>query len=293
MAIDVLIKQKLFGNKTMPLEVILGENLHYGNFVNDQLDVGELGENEFIAYNPKSIGRGFSVIWTPKEKRKIMLRLPQPSTRQELADFYASIERMVKHWRAKLVVDGNRVSLDTFMAGFQDMAEFSDRIVRQFSQQVLAGEHKTLTLYSAKWPLSMGKKEAELFLNDPACYAEWLHKKQSVDAFFASPHFYMDDDGIFARYFLVNDLPVIFPNQPSVPFGATDPATGKPLECKRWMISLGIEGENSPLCEMEYAEFLNLIPETQKSEYDGEHFLLSALTEEDIRNLSGSHPKGA
>ena len=34
MAIDVMIQQKLFGNKSMPLEVILGESLHYGNFVN-------------------------------------------------------------------------------------------------------------------------------------------------------------------------------------------------------------------------------------------------------------------
>lgn len=29
MAVDVLIKQKLFGGKTMPLEVILGEHLQY------------------------------------------------------------------------------------------------------------------------------------------------------------------------------------------------------------------------------------------------------------------------
>ncbi|MBO4971931.1 MAG: hypothetical protein J6D45_03885, partial [Clostridia bacterium] len=98
MSIDVLIKQRLFGNKTMPLQVILGEHLHYGNFVKDQLNVGELGETEFIAYNPKSIGRGFSVVWNPKEKKAIALRLPQPSTTQELKDFYDAIERMVNHW---------------------------------------------------------------------------------------------------------------------------------------------------------------------------------------------------
>ncbi|MBO5305776.1 MAG: hypothetical protein J6B12_03330, partial [Clostridia bacterium] len=106
MSIDVLIKQKLFSNKTMPLAVILGENLKYGNFSNDRLDVGVLGESEFVAYNPQNIGRGFSVIWNPKEKRKISLRLPQPSTKRELTDFYATVERMAKYWDAKLVVDG-------------------------------------------------------------------------------------------------------------------------------------------------------------------------------------------
>ena len=82
MAIDILIKQKWFGNKTMPLEVILGDDLHYGNFINDQLTVGELGESEFIASNPECIGRGFSVTWNPTEKKSINLRLPLPSTKK-------------------------------------------------------------------------------------------------------------------------------------------------------------------------------------------------------------------
>ena len=124
MSIDVLIKQKLFGSKIMPLEVILGEHLHYGNFVNDQLHVGELGETEFIAYNPESIGRGFSVVWNPKEKKTIALRLPQPSTTQELKDFYGAIERMVNYWNGKLIVDGSRVSLPEFLSAFNNMVDF-------------------------------------------------------------------------------------------------------------------------------------------------------------------------
>ena len=166
MAIDVLIKQKLFGSKTMPLEVILGEKLHYGNFVSDQLNVGELGDTEFIAYNPESIGRGFSVVWNPKEKKTIVLRLPQPSTTQELKDFYAAIERMVKHWDGKLIVDGNRVSLPDFLSAFDNMVDFNHKIIKQFSQQVLDGEHDTLTLYSTMWPLAIGKEEATLFMEN-------------------------------------------------------------------------------------------------------------------------------
>lgn len=45
----------MFGSKAIPLDVILGEKLHYGNFVSYQLNVGELGDTEFIAYNPESI----------------------------------------------------------------------------------------------------------------------------------------------------------------------------------------------------------------------------------------------
>ncbi len=285
MAIDVIIKQKLFGSKTMPIEVILGEHLCYGNFENEQLNMGELGETEFVAYNPEHIGRGFSVVWNPKEKKAITLRLPQPSTTQELKDFYDAIERMVKHWDGKLIVDGNRVSLVDFLSSYDNMVDFNNKIIKQFSQQVLDGEHDTLTLYSAMWPLAIGKEEATLFVENPDYYTQWLHEKQSMDVYFASPHFYVGDNGFFARYILTNNLPAIFPYQPTVPFAATDPATGRPLECKEWLIWLGIEGETEPLCEMEYSKFLSLISENKKSKYDGSHFLLAEMSEEEIRAL--------
>ena len=283
MSIDVLIKQRLFGNKTMPLEVILGEHLHYGNFVKDQLNVGELGETEFIAYNPQSIGRGFSVVWNPKEKKEIALRLPQPSTTQELKDFYDAIERMVNHWHGKLVVDGSRVSLSDFLSNFENTVDFNNKILNHFSQKVLDGKSNILTLYSTMWPLTVGKEEATMFMENPDYYAEWLHEKQSIDVYFASPDFYIGDRGIFARYILTNNLPSVFPYQPIVPFGITDPATGKQLECNKWLILLGVEGEKEPLCEMEYSKFLSLIPENKKSKYDGNHFLLAEMTEEEIR----------
>ena len=285
MSIDVLIKQRLFGNKTMPLQVILGEHLHYGNFVKDQLNVGELGETEFIAYNPQSIGRGFSVVWNPKEKKAIALRLPQPSTTQELKDFYDAIERMVNHWHGNLVVDGSRVSLPDFLSNFENMVNFNNKILNHFSQQVLDGKSDTLTLYSTMWPLTIGKEEATMFMENPNYYAEWLHEKQSINVYFACPSFYIGDNGIFARYILTNNLPAVFPYQPAVPFGATDPTTEKQLECKEWLIWLGIEGEKEPLCEMEYSKFLSLIPESKKSKYDGSHFLLAEMSEEEIRGL--------
>lgn len=286
MAIDVLIKQKLFGGKTMPLEVILGEHLQYGNFVNDQLHVGQLGDTEFIAFLPESIGRGFSVIWNPKETRKIALRLPQPSTPRELKEFFAAIERMVNYWDGKLIVDGTRLPLPGFLSAFDDFVDFNYTTIKQLAQQVLDGEDAILTLYSTMWPLAMGKEEATRFMEDPDYYAQWLHEKQSIDACFASPDFFVGERGIFGRFTLTNNVTALFPQQPAVPFGVTDPATGKPLECDEWVILLGIQGENEPLCEMAYSKFLSLIPEDKTSKYDGDHFLLSPLTEEEIKALS-------
>lgn len=285
MSIDITIRQKLFGRRSMPLDVILGDQLHYGNFENDQLTVGELGEGEFVAYDPEHIGRGFSVIWNPNETRAVHLRLPHPSTKAELQVFYDTVARMVRHWDGKLTVDGSRIRLGDFLSSFDDMVSFNDSVIRQFSQQVLDGAHDTLTLYSAMWPLAVGPEEAAVFLDDPDAYAAWLHEKQDIDVYFAVPSFYSSDAGIFGRYCLTSSLPAVFPHQPAVPFGVDDPATGKPLECSKWVIRLMAAGTDELLKEMDYTEFLHLIPEDKMTRYDGARFLLPPMTEEDLRTL--------
>lgn len=285
MAIDVVIKQKLLGGKTMPLEVILGKHLQYGNFVNDQLNVGELGEREFVAYDPNCIGRGFSVVWNPQEKRRIVLRLPMPSTAVELRGFYDAVARMAEYWDARLTVDGNRIQLADFLAGFGDMVKFNNNAIREFFVQALEEDH-TLSIYSAMWPLSIGREEVTRFAENPDYFTQWLHEKQTVDAYFATPRFYMGDNGVYARYILTNNMPAVLPLHPAVPFGATDPTTGQQLECEDWGMILVIDGEKVPLCEMEYASFLEKLPNHKKTKFDADRFLLDALTEDELRSFA-------
>lgn len=286
MSIEITIKQKLFGSKTMPLEVILGNDLSYGFWENDQLTEGKLGETEFIAYDPNAIARGFSVIWNPDEKKAVTVRLPQPSTTRELRSFYDAVERMALHWGGALIVDGTRTKLSAFLGGFDNMVDFNDRIISHFTEQILNGENQNLTFYSAKWPLTIGMEEAEKFQDDHSLFGRWLHEKQSMDIFFCNPRFFAGEAGIFGQFMLMNDLPTVFPYKPSVPFGITDPATGKPLECSLWRVALVIEDQPGALCEVDYDTFLSRIPKNHKSRYDETHFLLSQLTEAEVRNLA-------
>lgn len=286
MSIEITVKQKLFGSKNMPLDVILGENLSYGYWENDQLTEGKLGETEFIAYDPGAIGRGFSVIWNSQEKKSISLRLPQPTTTEELHSFYDCVTRMASYWGGALIADGNHMKPDVFLAGFEDMVSFNDKILAHIVQQILDGNNDNLTLYSAKWPLTIGKEEAELFAKDPAQFAPWLHEKQSMDVFFCNPRFFMGDQGVFGQFMLMNDLPTVFPQKPNVPFGMQDPATGKALECKDWRIILVIEGESDILREMDYDEFLRALAPDRKIRYDGNHFLVKEMSEAEVRALA-------
>ncbi len=284
MAIDVIIKQKLFGNKIMPLKVMLGDDLQYGTYSYEQLETGKLGGGEFIAYNPKCVGRGFSIVWKPGETKQIALRLPIPSTKYEIKDFYSAVERMVNHWGGSLIVDGNKTSLPDFLSGLEKMLEFNDNILKRFASGVIHGEHDDLVLYSAMWPLTMGIEEARIFLENPENFAWWLHKKQTVDACFESPRFYYEEGELCGKYALTSDLPAIFPNKPSAPLGAVDSSTGKPIECKKWLVII-VVGEKW-ICDVEYSRFLELIPKEKVSRYDASHFLLSEMTDEEIMALA-------
>ena len=165
------------------------------------------------------------------------------------------------------------------------MIEFNDRLIKQFAQQVIDGEHEALTLYSTRWPLAVGKNEASSFIENTSEYAVWLHKKQAVNACYAIARFYANENGIIARYTFMNGISCIFPRKPTVPFGATDPSTGKALQCSDWKVWLGIDGEAEPLGEIEYTEFINRIPADKLLKYDGNKIQILEMSEDEVREL--------
>jgi len=287
MSIDVSIKQKGFSKKPLPLDVILGDKLTYGEFTNDRLIKGALGEFEFIAYDPKHIGRGFSVIWTENEKKRVDLRLPQPSTPEEICEFYGAIKRIVSYWKASLTVDGKRISPNEFMSGYSDMLGFNERTVKHFSQSVLDGDDDDyITVYSAMWPLHISKTEASVFINDAGAYYSWLHEKQAIDAEYASPEFFQGEGGITGRFFIRSKQAYLFPKEPNVPFGLTDPSTGKPLKCDDFRVCvMHCEEEDEPLGEVSFKDFMLSIPSDRISEYDAGLLLLEPFSQSELEGL--------
>ena len=74
MSIDVCIKQKGLFKKTIPLDVIIGDEFAFG--INDGMRmVGDDQEGNMIFYNPNSIGRGFHISWDEDEKNELIAKL--------------------------------------------------------------------------------------------------------------------------------------------------------------------------------------------------------------------------
>ena len=288
MSIDVVIKQKGLFRKDMPLEIILGKDLHYGSFSDGlRLEPDKLGETEFTAYHPQHIGRGFSVIWNPREKSRVVLRALTPSTPEELEDFYAAVRRMTEYWTCELEVDGCRMTPDAFQKGFKDMVAFDRRALKDMAQRILSEEEEggPITLFSAFWPLVAGPEEARRFLEEPSQYTLWLHEKQSIDAYYAKPMFFSTEKGVIGRYVLTEDTRSIFPVKPYVPFGFTDPETGRALQCDDYGVMLYSTTRDSGIGELDYSELLCRFPAEKIERYDAHHNLLQGLSLQEMEKL--------
>ena len=95
MSIDVCIKQKGLFKKTIPLDVIVDDELAFG--INDGMRmVGDDQEGNMIFYNPNSIGRGFHISWDEEEKNELNLRLLNPTTTDEMRSFFNCLRRITE-----------------------------------------------------------------------------------------------------------------------------------------------------------------------------------------------------
>ena len=287
MSVDVIIRQKGLFRKPLALQPVTGGELRYGKYNSGwRLEEDEkLDLTDFTCYLPEAIGRGISVTWDPRQKREVSLRLLTPTGIEEIRAFYRMVERVVHFWHGELEVDGSTISLEEWLKGQEDYFRFNTEALKTFCEEVLRGEGGQC-FFSARWPLFMGKEEAQLFLNHPETFDAWLHERQSVDAYYAVPGFFVDENGeTFGRYALPEDCRSIFPRKGSVPFGAIDPATGKALECTRYELALYSGTEGRIIGTIPYERLFERFPQDKLSRYDDRCMLLEPLTLDELRAL--------
>lgn len=292
MSIEVTIRQKGLFKKALPFNVIVGKELKYGRFDGLRLSPGELGEAEFIFYHPAHIGRGTSVVWKQGEKEKVNLRILTPACDQELGDFYDCVRRIAEFWKGCeiLLEDEPPKSLSEFLESKEHMLDFNQSVLRSMGDEEKSISRAPLTLYCAFWPLCLSDKDLKYVSQGFAQFRKYLHDKQSVDAYYAKANFYRDNNGKlndpFGAYACTEDTPSIFPIVPKVPLGIVDDRTGKQLEVDKWVISLFSVTENRVVGTIDYAGFLEAIPEEMKKPYDAENILIKGVSLELMKQMT-------
>lgn len=292
MSVDVTIRQKGFFKKDLPLEVILGNNLSYGTFDGLRLETGVMKGGEFIAYNNAHIGRGFSVTYDKANPNEIALRLLNPTSNEELHDFYQCVGRIVNRWKCELGVDGETVEPSDFQRGLSRMREFNANALRKMAEDICNGESGNLTLFSAFWPLVIGKMEAELFKEGGVdAFRDWMHKKQSIDAYYAKPRFFMVDHTVVGRYVITENTLSIFPLKGRVPFGAVNSKTNEPLTCENYEMCFYSTTRNAGIGEIPYEQFFSYVDGKKIRRYDADHVVVKPISLAEMEEIVGLSAK--
>ena len=294
MSIDIVIRQKGLFKKALPLSVILGDGLACGVYeAGYRLEPGEWKseDGEIVVYDPYHKGRGFSVIWTPTQKKGVVLRALHPTCAYELKAFYATVARITDYWSCSLEVDGNPMTPAEFQAGLSDMLEANNRYLDLFIREYVDKEpYEAMTLFSAFWPLEFGAKEAAEVKaapeGAPARFSRWLHEMQSVDVYYAVAGYIEEDDGIVSRFAFTEDCDSLFPVKPSVPFGITG-ADGKPPEVSRYEVAIVATSTPSAsvIGTLPYDKFMSALSPDKVSYYDAKRVRIAPHSYSELKEL--------
>lgn len=286
MSIDITIKQKGLSKRSLTMSVLLGGSLSYGSPDGPRLKPGVIEGEDFIIYDKNCISRGISVHYDLKKHKQIQLRLLNPTSAQEIHALYQCVGRIANFWSCALEVDGAKTSPADFQRGLPGMLSMNERFLQISVDKILSGETEYMDFFSTMFPLTMGKEEAERFKEGgvPA-FKDWLHEKQSVDAYYAQPSFFRTDQGIIGRYAVTEDTPSIFPGKGRVPFGTTDRETGKALVCDSFEMHLFSRRLNRFLGKMPYDEFFALLAPGKLSPFDAAHSLIKPLSSDEMEEM--------
>lgn len=294
MSIDVIIRQKGLFKKTLPLSVILGDGLSCGVYeAGYRLDPGEWKseDGEIVVYDPHHKGRGFSMIWTPTQKKGVTLRALHPTCAYELKAFYAAVARITDYWSCSLEVDGNPMTPAEFQGGLSNMLEANNRYLDLFIEKSIDKEqYDSMTLFSAMWPLEFGAKEAAEVRDAPegapVRFARWLHEMQSADTYYAMSGYMEEDDGIVGRFAFTEDCDSLFPVKPSVPFGITGP-DGRPPEVSRYEVAIVASSTPSVsvIGTLPYEVFMAALSSDKVSYYDARRVRIAPHSLDELKEL--------
>ncbi len=180
MGMLITLQRRSAEKRAMPLEVILGDTLRYGSYEEDAFHPGKMDEKGFVAYLPEALGRGFRVIWTPKETEVLQIRILTPTSEAELNALYDALARMLPFWEARLLIGGEETDGSAFLAGRAAALQGNRQSLRSLLGAMPAFAVEQMELNALTKTLILGQAEAERFCRESAAFDRWLHTQQTV-----------------------------------------------------------------------------------------------------------------
>lgn len=272
MSVNVRIMQKgFFRQKKFTMEDLVKlSHLAFGVMdENYTLIPNQVGDHTLL-FDRKYLQRGIELYtWN----HDICLNLSLPTSMDEIQLFY---------YLVKLYCDfmnTNQFVKDDVLMDFKDMdlqmvydKRTSAEALMELEEKCV-DENQYFEVFGILHPISIGKKELSYFHSDLDLFGNYLHSKQIVDAYFASPRIYNAHGKRIGMYALGANIPTILPLEPYVVLNQVE-------GIEEWYVFMEQK-------LVKYADLMSYL--STSSYYDANHRLYT-LSKEEIQNVLSTLP---
>jgi len=285
MSLDINLKQNKLIKKKFTFDDITNTLYGYAygisgiGLILEDYD-GEFEDQYIVFYDPKKIGRGFTLQYLSSDQ-SIHLNLNIPCSYHDIEDFYECTRRLCKMMNINTIDhDGEMIHLDDIPKKVNHTMNWVGNVLKSFVE-----ENKFEYTFGAIYPLHIEESFIQHIKdmdkeNKVIAFEEYLHKKQNQDLYYAKPRIYQrNDQTLFGCFTLSEDVDSIFPYEPALPIMSDD------LDVKDWYIGIisfdeeaRLEG-NIAFHTLNEVLDLSLFPK-----FDESHFIIT-LNKQQIKQL--------
>ncbi len=263
MSVNVRIKNKNIFHKKITLQDLFIEGMRFG--IMDEayrLEEGKIGEYTVI-FNAKEICRGYDI---KINKEDIDLKMPLPTSENDILFFYKFVKQCCQKFKTKKFIrEEEEVTLEEIPKWIELDRKTSVKALKQIEEDIEKGKYKTMYLFGALNPITLGKKELIKIGANLKKLGELTSTLQEKDVYYAKATLYQrKDQSCFGLYVLTENIPTVLPYEPKSLMNSEEPIT------KDWY--LGIVYEETFKGTISYQDFLKSIQKIE--EYDTEHFIM-------------------
>lgn len=285
MSLDIHLKQTKLIKKKFTLADITNalDGYAYGisdvGFILTDLD-GDFEDKYIIFYDPKKIGRGFTLQYISSE-RAIDLNLNVPCTYHDIEDFYECTKRLCKMMGIqKFEHDGEILTLEDIPEKVKYTMNWVGNVLDSFVK-----DEKFGYTFGAIYPLHVEEKFMKSIMdldeeNKVIAFEEYLHEKQNQDLYYAKARVYKINDERLVGFFTLSEgVDSIFPDEPALPIMSDD------LDISDWYIGIvSFDGEPHLEGNIAFNTLKEVLDLSSLPRFDESHFIIT-LDQKQIEQL--------
>ncbi|MDO4283208.1 MAG: DUF4299 family protein [Clostridia bacterium] len=268
MSVNVKIEaQGLFKKRLSVQDIVTLKHLAYGiSDENYRLIPDKIAEHTLV-YDTKILARGIEVSF---DHDSVLLRLCLPTSLSEINLFYQLIKDICKELKTKSFMrDEEKCNIQDIEKLIVCDKETSILALEELKSNIGKNEYSRLEIFGVMNPISIGKNEIDFIDSSMEKFEEFLHEKQNLDVYYATPRVYKKEEKMFGIYVIGANIPSVVPNKPYIVLNQIE-------GIKEWYVML----KDNHI--VKYDDFINAITKSQY--YDANHMII-CLSENEIDDI--------